>query len=95
MRYLVALVLLVGLVGCQEKGPTAVEKATVYMAAKEELERLEKMQKELEESHRKLVVMDVPISKQEMDEYKKACENIETMINDAKKVMAENNPTIR
>ena len=93
MRYLVALVLLACLVGCQEKGSTAAERATVYMAAKSELESLEKQKAELLESHRQAVSMNIQFSEQEKAEYEKACKNIDTMIEHAKKVISENNPT--
>ncbi len=94
MRYLLALVLLVGLVGCQEKGPTAAERATIYMAAKAELETLEKQKTELLESHRKAESLNIQFTEQEKAEYEQACQNIDTMIANVKKVLAENNPAI-
>jgi predicted small lipoprotein YifL len=93
MRRFWAAVLLIACVGCGEKGPTAAEKAAVYMAAKSELESLEKQKAELLESHRQAVSMNIQFSEQEKAEYEKACKNIDTMIENAKKVIAENNPT--
>lgn len=88
-----ASVLLIACVGYGEKGPTAAENAAFCMAAKSELESLEKQKAELLESHRQAVSMNIPFWEQEKAEYEKACKNIDTMIANAKKVIAENKPT--
>jgi hypothetical protein len=94
MRWLLAAMLLLACAGCGEKTPTAAERATVYLAAEAELERLEIMKTNLLESHRKAFEMNIQFSKAEMEEYQEACDKIDAMIEDTKRVMAENNPTI-
>lgn len=94
MRYLVVFMLLVGLVGCQEKGPTAAERASVYMAAKAELERLEKQKLDFEATLTKSAKLEIDRTKEEWAEIDDAIKKLDMMIEDAREVMLKNSPTI-
>lgn len=92
MRWILAAVLMIGLVGCGEKKPTAAERAAVYMAAKAELEMLEKQRSEMVETYYAAERMGAQFSEKEKADFKQACENSQKMIDHAKQVMTENGP---
>lgn len=92
MRYLVALVLLVALVGCQEKGPTAAEKAAIYTAAKSELEDLKAQKEDLIQTRRRLLNNGGTLSPAQEAEFDQTIRNVDSMIADAEKVVRENSP---
>jgi uncharacterized protein YhaN len=92
MRYLFALMLLVGLVGCQEKGPTAAEKAAIYSAAKTELADLLDRKEKLLQARRNAITNGVTLTPQEEADFDQTVRNVDTMIADVEKVIRENNP---
>lgn len=94
MRYLVALVLLVGLVGCQEKGPTAAEKAAIYSAAKDELEEVQKKIESTKNSMKLLRSTGQEPSPQMLKDYYEVLDLFDKEVERIEAIMKENRPSM-
>ena len=92
MRWILAAVLMIGLVGCQEKGPTAAEKAAIYTAAKTELEELKTQKEDLIQTRRRILNNGGSLSPAQEAEFDQTIRNVDSMIADVEKVVRENSP---
>ena len=106
MRYLVALVLLVGLVGCQEKevkepvqevvaekGPTAAERAALYLAAKAELEEINNERRQIIRFRDSITSSNVEIPPEVQKNHELRFQLFDLKEQELRRVMEENAPS--